>query len=67
MARKQEKRVEKRIRIRSKRLDEIDETKLALAVWLIAKGLVEDRTEPETEADESGNDAAPGATSGASP
>ena len=35
---------EKRIRIRSKRLEEIDESKLALAVWLMAKQIVEDRT-----------------------
>jgi hypothetical protein len=34
----------KRIRIRAKRLDEIDETKLALAFWLIAKDVVENKT-----------------------
>jgi hypothetical protein len=34
----------KRIRIRAKRLDEIDETKLALAFWLIARDLVDDKT-----------------------
>lgn len=27
----------KRIRIRAKRLDQLDETKLALALWLLAK------------------------------
>lgn len=32
----------KRVRVRSKRLDQIDETKLALAFWLMAKRLVED-------------------------
>jgi hypothetical protein len=34
----------KRIRIRAKRLDEIDETKLALAFWLIARDMVENKT-----------------------
>lgn len=38
----------KRIRVRSKRLDEIDETKLALAFWLMAKRLVDEQDEPET-------------------
>jgi hypothetical protein len=32
----------KRVRVRSKRLDEIDETKLALAFWLMAKRMIED-------------------------
>jgi hypothetical protein len=32
----------KHIRVRSKRLDEIDETKLALAFWLMAKRLVDE-------------------------
>lgn len=36
---------ERRVRVRSKPLAEIDETKLALAVFLMAKRLVEDRTE----------------------
>lgn len=27
----------KRVRVRSKRLDQLDETKLALALWLMAK------------------------------
>lgn len=35
---------ERRIRVRSKRLAEIDSTKLALAVWLMAQNIVEDRT-----------------------
>lgn len=34
-----------RIRVRSKRLDQVDETKLSLAFWLLAKQLVEDRTD----------------------
>jgi hypothetical protein len=37
----------KRIRVRSKPLAEIDETKLALAFWLMAKRLVEEQDEPE--------------------
>jgi hypothetical protein len=36
----------KRVRIRSKRLDQLDEDKLALAVWLIARDLVDDKTSP---------------------
>ncbi len=42
-----------RIRVRGKRLDQVDETKLTLAYWLLAKQLVEDRTEPRlpTEAE----------------
>lgn len=31
--------------MRGKRLDEVDETKLTLAYWLLARRLVEDRTE----------------------
>jgi hypothetical protein len=34
-----------RIRVRSKPLEKVDETKLALAFYLIAMQLVEDRTE----------------------
>lgn len=33
---------QKRIRVRSKSLAEIDETKLALAFWLMAKRLIEE-------------------------
>jgi hypothetical protein len=37
----------RKVRIRSqKRLDQLDESKLALAVWLIARDLVEDKTTP---------------------
>jgi hypothetical protein len=39
---------QKRIRVRSKSLAEIDETKLALAFWLMAKRLVEEE-EAETD------------------
>jgi hypothetical protein len=35
-----------RIRVRGKRLDQIDNTKLSLAYWLLAKQLVEDKTDP---------------------
>ena len=41
---------ERRVRVRSRPLSEIDETKLALAVFLMAKRLVEDRTDTETPA-----------------
>lgn len=34
----------KQIRVRSKRLDQVDESKLALALWLLARGMVEDKT-----------------------
>jgi hypothetical protein len=40
---------EKRIRVRSKALSQIDETKLALAFWLMAKRLVEEQDEREAE------------------
>lgn len=33
---------EKRTRVRSKRLDQLDESKLALALWLLAKQMVAD-------------------------
>jgi hypothetical protein len=38
----------KRIRVRSKRLDQLDETKLALALWLLAKDTLttENNTQP---------------------
>lgn len=35
---------ENRIRVRGKRLDQVDNTKLTLAYWLLAKRLVEDKT-----------------------
>lgn len=34
---------QKQVRVRSKRLDEIDETKLALAFWLMAKRQLEEQ------------------------
>jgi hypothetical protein len=39
-----------RIRVRSKRLDQVDQDKLSLAFWLLAKQLVEDRTEESDDA-----------------
>lgn len=42
----------KRIRVRSKSLAEIDETKLSLALWLMAKRMV-DEQEAETGAADS--------------
>ena len=41
----------KKVRIRSKRLNQLDESKLALAVWLITRDLVIDKT---TSPDEQG-------------
>lgn len=40
----------RRIRVRSKRLDQIDEAKLSLALWLMAQELVEDRTDSSSGA-----------------
>jgi hypothetical protein len=34
-----------RIRVRGKRLDRVDQTKLTLAYWLLAKQIVEDKTD----------------------
>jgi hypothetical protein len=41
---------QKRIRVRSKPLAEIDETKLALAFWLMAKRMVEEEDAEEHSA-----------------
>jgi hypothetical protein len=35
-----------RIRVRGKRLDQVDESKLTLAYWLLAKKIVADKTDP---------------------
>lgn len=40
-------RSDKRLRVRTKRLKEIDNTKLSLALWLIAKGIVENKGDGE--------------------
>ncbi len=39
----------KKVRVRSRRLDRLDETKLAVAIWLMARDLVEDKTTPPPE------------------
>jgi hypothetical protein len=41
----------KRIRVRSKSLAEIDETKLSLALWLMAKRMLEEQDEAEARED----------------
>jgi hypothetical protein len=47
-----------KIKIREERLDTLDELKMSVAVWLLAKGRVEDRTKriqpspPESENNE---------------
>jgi hypothetical protein len=38
----------KRLRIRTKRLDQLDETKLALALWLLAKDVLADEQSSDT-------------------
>lgn len=38
-----------RLRVRSKSLDQIDETKLALAFWLMAKRRLDEAAEDEAE------------------
>jgi hypothetical protein len=43
MPRKKKSTREKQTRVRSKRLDQLDEAKLALAFWLLAKQMVEDK------------------------
>ena len=53
-----------RIRVRSKRLDQVDEDKLSLAFWLLAKQLVEDQSD-EAVADTSATDAPDESTDGA--
>ena len=40
---------EKRLRVRTRRLKEVDTTKLSLALWLVAKGIVEDKGEGDAE------------------
>lgn len=43
MPRSKQPKPQKRLRVRSKRLDQIDETKLSLAFWLMAKRLVDEQ------------------------
>ena len=44
--------IENRLRVRSRRLDQVDEDKLSLAFWLLAKQLVEDQTDDEPSPDD---------------
>lgn len=37
--------LQNRIRVRSRRLDQVDEDKISLAFWLLAKQLVEDQSD----------------------
>ena len=50
----------KKVRVRSKRLDQLDETKLELALWLISRDLVEDETSPPSAPVKKDESAAPG-------
>lgn len=36
----------KKVRVRSKRLETFDQSKMAVAIWLMARELVEDKTTP---------------------
>jgi|GEM_PF-2437809 len=49
MPRRQNTSPTKRIRIRSKSLEQVDETKLALALWLMAKRRLDEQAEDEDE------------------
>lgn len=51
MSNKSGKRSERRLRVRTKRLKDIDNTKLSLALWLIAKGIVENKGDGTTDSD----------------
>jgi hypothetical protein len=51
-----QRRREKRIKVRGKRLDQLDDTKLALAIWLLSREVVIDRTERAQPVPKSGSD-----------
>jgi len=38
---------ERQLRVRARALDEVDESKLALALWLMAKRLIEERAQTD--------------------
>jgi hypothetical protein len=40
-----QRRRDKQVRLRTKRLDQLDDTKLALALWLLAREVVVDETQ----------------------
>ncbi len=42
---------ERRLRVRTRRLKDIDNTKLSLALWLVAKGIVENKGDGQAQAD----------------
>jgi hypothetical protein len=44
--------IENRLRVRSRRLDQVGEDKLSLAFWLLAKQLVQDQTDDEPSPDD---------------
>ena len=50
---------ERHIRVRGKRLDQVDETKLALAVWMMARKLVADGTEQGVAAEDAATSGPP--------
>jgi hypothetical protein len=47
----------KQIRVRSKRLDQMDETKLALALWLMAKDMLPPKPERDGASEDTQRDA----------
>jgi hypothetical protein len=46
----------KQIRVRSKRLDQLDETKLALALWLMAKDMLPPKPEQDAATEDAQGD-----------
>lgn len=51
-----QRRRDKRIKVRGKRLNQLDDTKLALAVWLLSREVVIDRTERQQPLPKSDSD-----------
>jgi len=50
----------RKIRVRSKRLNQIDESKLALAVWLMAREIVDNDAGPKKKPAKDQDNFAPG-------
>ncbi len=50
----------RKVRVRSKRLDQIDESKLALAVWLLAREIVDNEAGAEKKSATDEGSLAPG-------
>lgn len=65
MSNRSGKRSEKRLRVRTKRLKEIDSTKLSLALWLIAKGIVEQADDNDLDVETAGDGGVDSSTEGA--